>query len=196
MAKLNKPNLYIIAGPNGAGKTTFAREFLPFYADCHEFINADLIAEGLSPFKPERAAIQAGKIMLKQIHALGNRGVDFAFETTLSGRTYVKIIKDLKRQGYQINLCFLWIHTIKLALDRIAGRVQKGGHYVPESVVRRRFGKGLYNLFSIYRSLLDFWILVDNSAAMPDIISYEKSGIMTVINEGTFSTITKGLGLP
>jgi len=196
MVKLNKPNLYIIAGPNGAGKTTFAREFLPVYAACHEFVNADLIAEGLSPFQPERVAIQAGKIMLEQIHALGNRGVDFAFETTLSGRTYVKLIQDLKKRGYQIHLCFLWLHNIKLALDRIAVRVQKGGHHVPEAVVLRRFGKGLYNLFNIYRPLLDFWILVDNSGAIPDIISFEKSGVLTVVNEGTFSKITKGLHVP
>jgi predicted ABC-type ATPase len=189
------PNLYIIAGPNGAGKTIFAREFLPHYADCYEFVNADLIAGGLSPFQPDRVAIQAGKLMLEQIHSLGKRGVDFGFETTLSGRTYVKLVQDLKKRGYQIHLCFLWLPNIKLALDRIAERVQKGGHNIPEGVVRRRFGKGIYNLFNIYRPLLDFWILVDNSSSVPNMIAFEKSSKMTIVNEGTFSKIMKGLNL-
>lgn len=187
------PNLYIIAGPNGAGKTTFAQEFLPHYADCYEFINADLIAGGLSPFKPDRVSIKAGKLMLEQIHTLSKRGVDFAFETTLSGRTYVKLIKDLKKRGYQIHLCFLWLSNIKLALARIAERVQKGGHNIPEGVVRRRFGKGIYNLFNIYRPLLDFWILVDNSYSVPDILALEKSGNLSILNEKKFSKILKGL---
>jgi predicted ABC-type ATPase len=189
------PNLYIIAGPNGAGKTTFAREFLPHYADCYEFVNADLIAGGLSPFQPDRVAIQAGKLMLEQIHSLGKRGVDFGFETTLSGRTYVKLVQDLKKRGYQIHLCFLWLPNIKLALDRIAERVQKGGHNIPEGVVRRRFGKGLYNLFNIYRLLVNFWILVDNSCSVPDILALEKSGNLSILNEKKFSKILKGLNL-
>ena len=189
------PNLYIIAGPNGAGKTTFAKEFLPHYADCYEFINADLIAGGLSPFQPDRVAIQAGKLMLEQIHSLSKSEVDFAFETTLSGKTYVRLIRDLKKRGYQIHLCFLWLSNVKLALNRIAERVQKGGHNVPEGVVRRRFGKGIYNLFNIYRPLLDFWILVDNSSPVPDIISFEKSGKLTIVNEEMFSKIIKELNL-
>ena len=189
------PNLYIIAGPNGAGKTTFAKEFLPHYADCYEFINADLIAGGLSPFQPDRVAIQAGKLMLEQIHSLSKSEVDFAFETTRSGKTYVRLIRDLKKRGYQIHLCFLWLSNVKLALNRIAERVQKGGHNVPEGVVRRRFGKGIYNLFNIYRPLLDFWILVDNSSPVPDIISFEKSGKLTIVNEEMFSKIIKELNL-
>ena len=194
MKNSNKiPNLYIIAGPNGAGKTTFAREFLPHYAECYEFVNADLIAGGLSPFQPELIAIKAGNLMLEQIHALGKRGVDFGFETTLSGRMYVKLIQDLKKRGYQIHLCFLWLPNIKLALDRIAERVQKGGHNIPEGVVRRRFGKGIYNLFNIYRPLLDFWILVDNSYSVPDILALEKSGNLSILDEKKFSKILKGL---
>jgi predicted ABC-type ATPase len=187
------PNLYIIAGPNGAGKTTFAQEFLPHFADCYEFVNADLIAGGLSPFQPELITIKAGKLMLEQIYALGKRGVDFGFETTLSGRMYVKLIQDLKKRGYQIHLCFLWLPNIKLALDRITERVQKGGHNIPEGVVRRRFGKGIYNLFNIYRPLLDFWILVDNSYSVPDILALEKSGNLSILNEKKFSKIIKGL---
>jgi predicted ABC-type ATPase len=120
--KTKQPNLYIIAVPNGAGKTTFAREFLPNYVKCLEFINADLIAGGLSPFAPERASIQAGRIMLAQIHSLGNRREDFGFETTLSGKTYFRFINDLKGIGYRIYLYFLWIPSPDLALERMLGK--------------------------------------------------------------------------
>jgi predicted ABC-type ATPase len=108
-SKPRKPNLFIIAGPNGAGKTTFARKFLPQYAQCLEFVNADLIAGGLSPFSPERAAIHAGRLMLEQIHSLTERSLDFGFETTLSGKTYVKLLQEMKRRGYLIHIFFLWI---------------------------------------------------------------------------------------
>lgn len=117
--KHRRPNLYIIAGPNGAGKTTFARKFLPQYAECLEFVNADLIAGGLSPFAPERAAILGGRLMLEQIHSLAERGLDFGFETTLSGKTYVKLLQDIRKGRYLIHIFFLWITNVKLALERI-----------------------------------------------------------------------------
>src|SRR5512136_1462155 len=158
MRKLNcggRPRLYVIAGPNGAGKTTFALEFLPNYAKTFEFINADLIAGGLSPFVPERAAIKAGRIMLEQIQILSSRRKDFGFETTLSGKGYVSLFKDLKKKGYEIHLFFLWIPNPELAIERIADRVRRGGHKIPEDIVRRRFDRGLKNFFQIYRPLVD-----------------------------------------
>jgi predicted ABC-type ATPase len=162
-----KPNLYIIAGPNGAGKTTFAREFLPHYVDCMEFVNADLIAYGLSPFSPERAAIRAGKLVLEQIHALGRKGLDFGFESTLSGKTQVRLLREFKATGYNIHMFYLWVRSVDLALERIADRVKKGGHSVPEETVRRRFGKSLSNFIHLYRSLTDSWHLFDNSSDKP-----------------------------
>ena len=131
-----RPSLYIVAGPNGSGKTTFAREFLPDYVRCKEFINADLIAGGLSPFSPEAAAMRAGRLLLEQIKLLASRRSDFGFETTLSGVTYVSLLRRLKAQGYQIHLFFLWIPTVEVALARIADRVRRGGHDIPEKVVR------------------------------------------------------------
>jgi len=114
----NHPQLYIIAGPNGAGKTTFAREFLPHYAHCKQFINADLIASGLAPFSPETEALRAGRLMLEQIRSLAKEKADFGFETTLSGVTYAALLRQLKAQGYRIQLFFLWIPTVEIALAR------------------------------------------------------------------------------
>ena len=187
------PNLYIIAGPNGAGKTTFAREFLPHYADCYEFVNADLIAGGLSPFQPDRVAIQAGKLMLEQIHSLGKRGVDFAFETTPSGKTYAHLLRELKKCGYVIHLFFLWVSDVDLALKRIADRVKNGGHNLPENVVRRRFKKGLQNLFRIYRPLLDTWVLLDNSTDTPNLIALEELSKLTILNTILYNDIIRNL---
>ena len=130
--------LYIIAGPNGIGKTTFARTFLPKYADCKNFINADLIAEGISPFSPEAAAVRAGRLMLNEIGFFAQRRATFAFETTLSGRSYLRLIRQLKKQGYEVHIFFLWVKSVDVALSRVRERVLKGGHDVPEAV----FGAG------------------------------------------------------
>ena len=186
-----KPNLYIIAGPNGAGKTTFAQKFLPKYRECFEFVNADLIAGGLSPFAPQRAAIQAGRIMLEQIHSLGNRGVDFGFETTLSGKTYLRFFHDLRRRGYHIHLFFLWVSSITLALQRIEARVQNGGHSVPEAIVRRRFEKGLFNFFNYYQPVVESWVIYDNSGEIPRMIAFEELGILEIIDPDLFSRLSK-----
>lgn len=139
------PNVHVIAGPNGAGKTTFARKFLPSYADCKNFINADLIAEGVSPFAPESAAIRAGRLMLEEIRLTMCRGIDFGFETTLSGRSHLGVIRRLKQKGYQVQFFYLWVPSVELALARIRERVLRGGHDVPEAVVRRRFGRSIAN---------------------------------------------------
>ena len=190
------PNLYIVAGPNGAGKTTFAREFLPNYVECLEFVNADLIASGLSPFSPERAAIRAGRLMLKQIHLLADQHRDFAFETTLSGKTYMRLLTNLKAQGYRIHLYFLWIKNVDIAIERIANRVRRGGHSIPQDVVRRRFHRGLPNLFNLYRPLLDFWIIFDNSTETPSIIAYEELGRQEIIAPDLFSKLSKDMVKP
>lgn len=152
---MNKPKLYIIAGPNGSGKTTFVRKFLPYYADCINFVNADLIANGLSPFSPEIAAIKAGKLMLEEIDIFRKRQVDFAFETTLSGKTYVKLLQEMKLNGYEIHIYFLWLQHVDLALRSVAERVAMGGHDIPAGTVRRRFDRCLNNLFRLYRSFAD-----------------------------------------
>ena len=130
------PAVYVIAGPNGAGKTTFARKFLPRYADCRNFINADLIAEGVSPFEPAAAAFRAGRLMLEQIELFASRKADFGFETTLAGTTYLNLIRRLRRQGYVVHVLFLWVPSVELAVSRVRGRVLNGGHDVPEGVVR------------------------------------------------------------
>ncbi len=139
------PSVYIIAGSNGAGKTTFAREFLPRYANCKHFVNADLIAAGVSPFSPEAAAFRAGRLMLEEIERLANRGDDFGFETTLAGMTYMNLIHRLRRQRYSVHIFFLWVVSLELALSRIKDRVMEGGHDVPEAIVRRRFDRSIKN---------------------------------------------------
>jgi predicted ABC-type ATPase len=193
MTSAKNPSLYIIAGPNGAGKTTFARQFLPHYAECLEFVNADLIANGLSPFVPERAAIRAGRLMLQQIHLLADRGRDFGFETTLSSKTYVRLLHDLRDRGYRIHLFFLWIPNIDIALERIADRVRRGGHNMPEDVVRRRFQKGLPNLFQLYRPLLDSWVIFDNSSDTPNMIAFEKLGQLQIVDSDLFAKLSRNL---
>lgn len=181
-----RPNLYIIAGPNGAGKSTFAHKFLPQYVDCLEFVNADLIAGGLSPFVPEKAAIRAGRLMLEQIYSFAKRGVDFGFETTLAGKTYVKLLKDLKKRGYCIHLFFLWISTVKLALERIELRVRNGGHHIPEDVVLRRFDRSPPNFFRFYQPLADSWTIFDNSEDVPKMIAFEEAGKLEILDQDMF----------
>ncbi len=189
----NAPHLYIIAGPNGAGKTTFAKEFLPHYAKCENFVNADLIAQGLSPFAPEVAGLKAGRLLLKQIDEFAHRRADFAFETTLAGVTYVSLLRALKVQGYRIQLFFLWIPTVEMALARIADRVQRGGHQIPEPVVRRRFHKGIDHLFRLYRPLLDSWILFDNSETVPRMIVHEELGELQVFDDVLFTRVKRAV---
>lgn len=176
------PNVYIIAGPNVTGKTTFAKEFLPNYADCRNFINADLIAQGVSPFSPEAVAFRAGRLMLQEISLIAKRGESFGFETILSGRSYQRLIGDLKRRGYEVHFYFLWIPTVQLALARVKARVLGGGHDVAEVVVRRRFERSIHNFLLAYRSLGDSWMLFDNSGAAPSVIAFEKRRSLRIIN--------------
>jgi len=165
--------IVVIAGPNGAGKTTFAREFLVHEAACPIFVNADLIAGGLSPFAPEASAIRAGRLMLDEIRSHARAGRSFAFETTLSGRLYARMIPRWRRAGYRVKLIYLRLVNVELALSRVAARVRQGGHGVPPNVVARRFTAGWRNFTDIYRPLVDEWILYDNSADRPIVVDLE-----------------------
>jgi predicted ABC-type ATPase len=157
----------IIAGPNGAGKTTFAREFLPNEAACPVFVNADLIAAGLAPFAPETAAVQAGRLMLAELARHFAARKSFAFETTLSGRGYLRHIARWRRAGYRVELIFLRLANADEAVARVAQRVKQGGHDIPEAVIRRRFHAGLENLMQYYGPAVDAWVLYDNSGEEP-----------------------------
>jgi len=159
----HKKRIVIIAGPNGAGKTTFAREFLPNEANCPIFVNADLIAAGLSPFAPELAAFKAGRLMLEEIAAYVNRGESFAFETTLSGLTYLQMIPVWRDSGYTVELAFLSLPDVEMAIERVAMRVKQGGHNIPQDVICRRYAHGIAN-FERYKLLVDSWQLYDNSS--------------------------------
>ena len=155
--------ILIIAGPNGAGKTTFAEEFLPNEADCPEFVNADLIAAGLSPFQPDQVAFAAARLMLGRIAELVAHGKSFAFETTLATRLYLRLIPKWQEAGYRVLLHFLKLPDPEMAIQRVARRVRFGGHDIPEAIIRRRFRRGLENLHSAYLAFVDEWAICDAS---------------------------------
>lgn len=163
--------LYVIAGCNGAGKTTASYSILPEILDCDEFVNADEIAKGLSPFRPDKARIQAGRLMLQRIKFLIGHGQDFAFETTLATKSYKNLILEAKRNGYSVTLIFFWLSSPDLAVKRVETRVKEGGHNIPEKVIRRRYGNGLKNFFMIFKSIVDKWMLLDNSGEPYKIIA-------------------------
>ena len=184
-----EPNVYIIAGPNGVGKTTFAREFLPNYADCLNFINADLIAAGMAPFSPETAALRAGRFMLQEIDNMAQQRVDFGVETTLAGKSNLRLIRRLKDSGYRVHFFFLWISGVDLALSRIRDRVSEGGHDVPEIDARRRFDRSIRNFFTLYRPLADSWTLVENSAKEPSVIALEENGLLRIMDSDVYKAL-------
>jgi predicted ABC-type ATPase len=161
------PRCIVIAGPNGAGKTTFAREFLPKDARVIHFVNADLIAGGLSPLRPELAALASGRLLLTELDRLARAKEDFAFETTMSGLVYVSRLKRWKAAGYRIEIIFLRLSSPRVALRRIASRVRQGGHDVPRKDVLRRFTRGWLNFQRVYSPLADSWTLYDNSGSIP-----------------------------
>ncbi len=166
-----KQRIIIIAGPNGAGKTTFAREYLLKEAHCPDFVNVDLIAAGLSPFDPDRAAIQAGRLMLSEIQRRVRKHESFAFETTLSGHLYARMIPEWQNSGYSVRLIFLSLPNPDMAIARVATRVVQGGHNVSSTIVRRRFDAGLRNFQDVYVHLVDNWEWYDNSGNTPQLIS-------------------------
>ena len=156
-------NLYIISGPNGAGKTTASYTVLPKILNCKEFVNADEIARGLSPFNPDGMAVEAGKLMLKRIDELLQKEESFSIETTLSTRSYFKLVETAHQKGYNVTLLYFWLESPEQAIERVAERVSKGGHDIPKDVIIRRYWAGLNNLFDIYMPIVDSWILVNNS---------------------------------
>lgn len=188
---MKSKNIFVIAGPNGAGKTTFAREFLPSYAKSTNFVNADLIAQGLSPFRPEGVAVKAGRLVLRQIGEYAAREEDFAFETTLAGKSYAALLAKLKKSGYRSHIYFLWISSSELAIARIAERVFQGGHHVPAEDVRRRFRRGLANFFELYEPLADSWMLFDNSKTDHVLIAKRQSGRVEILDQDLFDSIKK-----
>jgi predicted ABC-type ATPase len=169
-----RPKIIVIAGPNGAGKTTFAREFLPHEAGCPVFVNADLIAAGLSPFAPERAAIQAARLTLEAIAQHVARRENFAFETTLSGRAYARQIAQWRAMGYQVELFFLSLPSADMAVQRVAERVRQGGHNIPEATIRRRFEAGRRLLTEVYQPLVHQWVLYDNAGDEPVLLDWSE----------------------
>lgn len=158
-------HLYIIGGCNGAGKTTASYTVLPEILLCREFVNADEIAKGLSPFNPEGVAIQAGRLMLKRIEELFKAKVSFSIETTLATRSYLWLIKRAQSAGYKVNLIYFWLNSPRLAVNRVLQRVNEGGHNIPIPTIYRRYQSGINNLFNIYMSSVDYWMLADNSSS-------------------------------
>ena len=177
---MDNKHLYIISGPNGAGKTTASMTLLPEVWQCREFVNADAIAVGLSPFNPESMAIEAGKLMLKRIGNLLSQGATFAIETTLATKTYVNLIHKAKKQGYSISLLYLWLESPETAICRVALRVSEGGHSIPKNVIIRRYHAGLKNLFQLYMPIVDYWMLVDNTRTPKEIVA-EGGGQETIV---------------
>jgi len=185
------PNLYIIAGCNGAGKTTASYTVLPEMLNCNEFVNADEIARGLSPFQPEKVAIGAGKIMLSRIKELIKSQVDFSFETTLSAKHFVKLIKEAQQQRYFVTLVFFWLNSTELAIQRIKIRVSEGGHNIPEETIKKRYKLGIINLFKLYVPVCDYWMVINNSVSPFQLIAEGLQNNEIEIKEKTIWNIIK-----
>jgi predicted ABC-type ATPase len=156
---------------HGAGKTTASFTILPELLQVKEFVNADEIARGLSPFQPEKVSIEAGKIMLRRLQELISQKENFAFETTLSTRSFIGFIKQAKEQGYTVNLIYYWLDSIELAIERVKIRVSDGGHNIPTETIIRRYFSGLKNFINLYKEKVDYWILIDNSGTEPELIA-------------------------
>lgn len=185
------PTLYIIAGCNGAGKTTASLTILPELLNINEFVNADEIAKGLSPFQPDNVAIEAGRIMLKRLDDLIEQQIDFAFETTLASKTFVHLIKKARLARYSIHLVFYWLESVELAIERVKIRVAEGGHNIPTETIIRRYHAGLLNFRNIYSPFVDRWMVFDNSGSEPDPIA--KGGVsetITIFNQEKWQKIT------
>lgn len=186
-------NLYIIAGCNGAGKTTAALSMLPGTLDCEEYVNADEIAKGLSPFHPESVPIDAGRLMLQRISTLMQNKVTFALETTLSTRSYDSLIKKAHKAGYRVILLFFWLSSPDVAIKRVAKRVSEGGHNIPENVVRRRYYAGIKNLFGIYSHIVDRWVLLDNNSCPSEVVAESENGINKIFDFNKYKMIMEGV---
>ena len=187
---MKNKNLYIIAGCNGAGKTTASFTILPDILDCKEFVNADEIAKGISPFQPEKVSLDAGRIMLNRINELIEENQNFAFETTLSTRSYRNKILAAKNKGYRVTLLFFWLQNIELAKERVKIRVEEGGHNINPDIIERRYYKGIKNLFDIYLPIIDGALIFDNSEGKHELLAEKKvDGIIHVMNENKFNLL-------
>ncbi len=187
---MDDKNLYIVAGCNGAGKTTASYTILPEIIECKEFINADEIAKGISPFQPEKVSIKAGRIMLNRINELLLSDKSFAFETTLATKSYKNKILNAKRKGYNTILLFFWLESIGLAKERVKTRVLEGGHNIPEDLIVRRYTRGIKNLFKIYLPIIDRALIFDNSLGKHELIA-QKNGNMMIYDHEKFSKLKK-----
>ena len=185
------PNLYIIAGCNGAGKTTASFTIFPEILNCNQFVNADNIAYGLSPFNTESVAIEAGKIMLQRIEELLLSGEDFAIETTLTTRSYVAMIRKAQASGYKVSLIYIWLNSPQLAIQRVAERVSNGGHNIPTHVIERRYFRGIKNLFELFMPICDVWLVADNSDNQLTQIAINSGFENLIENEELWETINK-----
>jgi predicted ABC-type ATPase len=183
--------IYIIAGCNGAGKTTASFTILPDIIDCKEFVNADEIAKGLSPFHPENVAIESGRIMLHRINELIEHEQDFAFETTLSTKSYRQKLVSAKKLGYQVCLLFLWLNSSDLAIERVGIRVLEGGHNIDNEVIKRRYVRGIRNLFEIYLPIADNALIFDNSFGIPELVYQKNFDQELILNAFKFDEIRK-----
>jgi len=187
-------NLYIIAGCNGAGKTTASFTILPEALNCKEFVNADEIAKGLSPFQPEKVAFESGRIMLKRINELLESKQDFAFETTLSTKSYKQKVIEAQNKKYKVTLLFFWLETVELAIERVKTRVLEGGHNIDNETIKRRYYRGIKNLFEIYLPIVDEVMIFDNSLESPDLIAIKsKEKEINVFNVSKFNSLKKNL---
>lgn len=175
--------LYIIGGCNGAGQTTASYTVLPDILDCKEFVNADEIARGLSPFNPADVAIEAGKLMLLRIEELLSREESFSIETTLASRSYINLVRRAHSKGYKVTLLFFWLNSPELAIQRVAERVSKGGHNIPEDIIRKRYVSGIKNLFNLYADEVDSWSIYDNSTTHRRKVAVGGKTIKTVITD-------------
>ena len=187
---MSNKNLYIIAGCNGAGKTTASFTILPEILDCREFVNADEIAKGLSPFQPEKVSFEAGRIMLKRINELLLENENFAFETTLSTKSYKNKIIEAKEKGYRITLLFFWLQNIELAVERVKIRVSEGGHNIEPEIIARRYIRGVKNLFNIYLPIVDGALIFDNSEGRHELLADKQiNGILNVTSNEKFNLL-------
>lgn len=185
------PQMYVISGCNGAGKTTASYAILPEMLGCSQFVNSDEFAKSLSPFSPDAASIQAGKLMLLKMNYLFSRNEDFAIETTLATRSLKRIMENAREKGYSVTILYFWLNSPDLAVERVRARVAAGGHNIPEDTIRRRYVAGLHYFFNVYRQMADRWILADNSQIPFKIVAEGHRSELTVLNEATYATIAE-----
>lgn len=189
-----QPRIYVIAGPNGAGKTTFANRFLPAYVQCTEFLNADLIAAGLSPFAPESQNVRASELMLERMDALIEKPATFSFETTLAARSYRQKIIDWRTRGFFVHLFFLWLPSADMAVARVANRVKQGGHGLPEDTIRKRYARGISNFHKLYRPVVDQWSCFDGSQLPPKLIAESNGSSSEVFDDSIWKLFRASKG--